>query len=267
MDLKKIETAQLADSGNGRTVSSIHKAKTGKISNKWSSYLPYYDQLFEPIKNDEVCLLEIGVQNGGSLETWAAYFKNARRIIGCDIDSRCANLAFEDNRIRVLVENANSDTGFSQIAKEAPYDVVIDDGSHLSEDIIISFLNYFQLVSPGGTFVVEDTHAVYQRQSSSIHNRSNAFGFFKDLTDLINLQFWYRDKDLSEIFSTYLTEPPPAWLYHGWIESIEFRNSIITIKKSLTPDNNKLGFMQVTGNIAEVDPEPLRVKELIAPRL
>ena len=71
------------------TLLSIHLNKAGKISDKWSSYLTYYDLLFHPIRNLPIQLLEIGIQNGGSVEIWAQYFDNAIAIVGCDIDRRC----------------------------------------------------------------------------------------------------------------------------------------------------------------------------------
>ena len=49
----------------------IHKAKTGKVSDKWASYLHYYDRLFKDYRDQEIALLEIGIQNGGSLDTYA----------------------------------------------------------------------------------------------------------------------------------------------------------------------------------------------------
>jgi len=250
-----------------RSVTGLHNSRLGKVSNKWTSYLAYYDKLFDFIKDNSISLLEIGVQNGGSLETWGKYFPNANLILGCDIDDRCGRLQFEDPRIRIIIGNANSDMVFKEVLSCGPFDVIIDDGSHLSEDILVSFLNYFPLIKPGGIYVVEDTHAIYQRTSTNIHNKNTTFGFFKDLTDVINYQFWFKDQRIDNLFKPYLSTSIPTWLSEGWVESIEFRNSIITIKKSMHADHNKLGQMTITGNIAEVDSEPLRVKGLLAAKL
>ena len=46
----------------------------GKISDKWSSYLDEWDRVFAPIREKRCRLLEIGIQNGGSLEIWSKYF-------------------------------------------------------------------------------------------------------------------------------------------------------------------------------------------------
>ena len=49
--------------GNSRTIDALHRTKTGKVSNKWSSYLIYYDQLFEPIKDTP--LIHASARNSG----------------------------------------------------------------------------------------------------------------------------------------------------------------------------------------------------------
>jgi cephalosporin hydroxylase len=261
-------TAQTAQHHHAvmRSVDDLHRSKKGKVSNKWSSYLAYYDQLFAPLRDAPLRLLEIGIQNGGSLETWASYFSRAESIIGCDINEKCHDLVYTDPRISVIVGNANTSDIFRTIVGRGPYDVVIDDGSHLSEDILVSFLNYFPTVKPGGIYVVEDTHAVYQRASTNIHHKLNALAFFKDLTDVINYQFWFRDEKIENLLKPYLNVAIPSFLAEGWIDSIEFRNSIVTIRKSTAPDHNKLGTITIGGDVAEIDTEPLRIKQAMLMR-
>ena len=91
-----------------RSIDALHRSKTGKVSDKWASYLTYYDALFAPLREAPISMLEIGIQNGGSLETWASYFTQARQFIGCDIDPRCEALRYEDPRVSVVVGDANS---------------------------------------------------------------------------------------------------------------------------------------------------------------
>ncbi|MBK7001208.1 MAG: class I SAM-dependent methyltransferase [Rhodoferax sp.] len=251
---KKNTSIQSSDS-----IQNIHAENDGKVSNKWSSYLPYYDWLFGDISSDRIRLLEIGVQNGGSLETWAKYFINAEFIVGCDINEKCSQLVFEDKRISVIIGNANSQDVYEKLGKLQKFDVIIDDGSHLSEDMLVSFVNYFPLLKPGGIYVVEDTHAVYWRRETKIGS-NNAIKFFQVLSDVVNYQFWHGDSSIDEVLLPYFVSSVPAYLKEGWIDSVEFRNSIITIRKAKTADHAKVGSMNITGNSAEVDPEPLRVR-------
>lgn len=238
------------------TVSELHRNKQGKISDKWSSYLKYYDFLFSPVKDAPINLFEIGVQNGGSLEVWGQYFKNASAITGCDINPRCAGLEFDDQRISVLIGDANSKEIYQKVCELGPFDVIIDDGSHQSDDILHSFLLYFPLLKPSGIYIVEDTHTVYFPPNPGLKSKSSALAFFKELTDLVNFQFWHTDATISDLVSPFLGgKPIPSFLIDGWIESLEFRNSIVTIRKSATADINKLGTRQVVGSIATVAPE------------
>jgi len=233
----------------------LHRTKSGKVSDKWESYLPYYDFLFFPLHDRAIDMLEIGVQNGGSLDTWSQYFENGRNFIGCDIDTDCAQLSYDDPRIKIVVGDANAAPAFQTIKNICPdFDIIIDDGSHKSLDILNSFVNYFPLVKPGGIYVVEDTHTLYSSQfGGSILNEYSAYAFFKRLIDVINFQFWRDDLAIKTYFSTFFPDGnTPSFIADGWIESIDFRNSIITIIKSHKADHEKLGARVIAGASAQV---------------
>ncbi|MBC7700933.1 class I SAM-dependent methyltransferase [Aquabacterium sp.] len=238
-----------------KSIDTLHRTKTGKISDKWASYLPYYDTLFAPLRDQPIQLLEIGVQNGGSQETWAQYFQSAELFVGCDIDPKCEALRYDDPRIKIVVGDANGAPAFQKItALSTAFDIVIDDGSHTSHDIMRSFVNYFPLLKPGGVFVVEDTCCLYMDAfGGGILNEFNAYAFFKRLVDVVNFQFWKNDLSISNYLRSYFDlRSTPAFILDGWIESVEFRNSIITIKKSLTPTHEKLGERITVGSEAQV---------------
>lgn len=235
---------------NERTITSLHATKTGKISTKWESYLPYYDRLFGLLQACRISLLEIGVQNGGSLETWAEYFQAGQHFVGCDIDATCGLLAFDDPRIRVVVGDINEPLTFQKISSISPaFDIVIDDGSHISADILRSFMTYFPLVKPGGLYIIEDAHSLYLDQyGGGILNESGACSFFKKLVDIIGFQFWSDQMSIATYLRTFFPfQSIPGFILEGWVESIEFRNSIITVSKSLVPGHEKLGMALVNG--------------------
>ena len=240
---------------NERSVEKLHRNKVGKASDKWESYLSYYDLLFGPLKNDPVSMLEIGVQNGGSLETWAEYFKKGERFIGCDIDPKCGALQYDDPRISIVIGDANAANTFHAIrAIKQSFDIVIDDGSHVSTDVINGFINYFPMVKPGGLYVVEDTHTLYNDQfGGGILNEYGAYSFFKRLVDVVSFQFWGDQVSINTYLRTFFTLPStPAFILDGWIDSVEFRNSIITIRKASKPGHDKLGKRVLVGDSAQV---------------
>ena len=57
-----------------------------------------------------------------------------------------------------------------------------------------------------------------------------------------------QDININHYLSTFFPKNIPLFIKQGWIESIEFRNSTITINKSLKPGHKKLGQRKVTGN-------------------
>ena len=252
-----------------QSIEKIHKEKTGKVSDKWESYLPYYDSLFEKYRSQNLNLLEIGVQNGGSLETWKTFFKNAACLIVCDIDERCRKLEYDDPRVHIVVGDINQQKTANQIMAICPtFDIVIDDGSHVSDDILSTFFGYFPLLKAGGIYLIEDTHTLYFNDwGGGVLNEIGAYSFFKKIIDVINFQFWKDDLQIDAYFRTFfpLGQMPP-FIKEGWIESIEFKNSIIVIRKSAVATHEKLGARIVSGNVAKVHDQILRFSKYQIPK-
>ena len=68
-----------------KTLKQLYGEHKGKVSDKWFSYLSEYERIFASYREMPLRLLEIGVQNGGSLEIWSKYFHKAEKLLGCDI--------------------------------------------------------------------------------------------------------------------------------------------------------------------------------------
>jgi len=215
----------------------IHEKKSGKISDKWDIYLDIYEELLSKYRNKNINILEIGVQNGGSLETWGAYFKYAETIIGCDINTSCGNLHFNDERIRVVVGDATTEETAKEIDKLAQsFDIVIEDGSHTSHDIVATFVRLFPRLRPGGLYVAEDLHCCYWEEwGGGLGAPCSAIEYFKALCDCLNSSYWHRPG----ITQTGFIDKTGK--HHGIttddklldsIRSIEFYDSICVIRKA-----------------------------------
>jgi SAM-dependent methyltransferase len=233
----------------------LYKDHDGKVSDKWELYLSEYDRLLSRYRKKPLSVLEIGVQNGGSLEIWAKYFPEAERIFGCDIDPSCAELQFEDSRISVFVGDANSSDTKSKILCESPeFEVVIDDGSHTSTDIVESFVGYFSHVSEGGVYIIEDLHCSYwQEFEGGIFAPFSSMSFCKMLADNVNHEHWGVEKSRSELFkgfsAQYGVEITDNILQQ--VHSVEFFNSVCVVKK-MDAKCNILGARFVTGGLQHV---------------
>jgi len=237
------------------TFSDLYAAHRGKVSDKWESYLPVYDEAFRAFRDKPVDLLEIGIQNGGSLEVYARYFPRFNKIVGCDIDPKCAGLTY-DSGIEVIVGDCNDAVTRHRITTLAPaFDIIIDDGSHTSSDIITTFLKYFSLLKSGGVFLIEDMHASYwQRWQGGLFHPESSIAFFKALIDVVNAEHWGISEGVAEFlavnFSGYLPLIRPAMFAE--IGSISFHNSVCVVRKTEAGKTNGLGRRIVKGVEASV---------------
>jgi hypothetical protein len=100
-----------------------------------------------------VRVLEIGVDHGGSLQMWKEYFGLKAQIIGVDIEPRCAEYA--ESQIDICIKN-QCDASLTQLG---PFDIVIDDGSHICAHQSITFRNLWPHTR--GVYLIEDCHNGY----------------------------------------------------------------------------------------------------------
>jgi hypothetical protein len=106
-------------------------------------------------------LMEIGVACGSSLKMWSKYFNDAR-ILGVDIRPDCASLCKLYPNIAITIQNA------TQAPVQGSFDIIIDDGSHVSADIVDTFRHNWPNLKPGGLFVVEDLKCSHNPQYRSL---------------------------------------------------------------------------------------------------
>ena len=237
-----------------KTLREIYKNHSGKVSDKWDIYLDTYEQKLSSLKKSPIKLFEIGVLNGGSLEIFSKYFENAELILGCDIDKNCQKLKYTENNIKLIVGDVNSEEISNQIIKNGDFDIIIDDGSHTSKDIVTSFCKYFKHLKYDGIYIVEDLHASYQKEhGGGLFYPISSMNFFKKLVDIINFEHWGIKKEKNFILRTFKQNYQINMdsINFDEIHSIEFINSLCFIKKKL-PKKNVVGKRHVVGNDAIV---------------
>jgi hypothetical protein len=127
-------------------------------------YCHHLEKFFAPIRNDPIRLVEAGVGGGESIRGWLLYFPNAF-IHGVDIvhstnpwNSESPNA---DERYRFSAGDAASADFWSGYKHGIMFDVVIDDASHMSKDVIETFGLLWSHVTPKGLYVIEDLGCSY----------------------------------------------------------------------------------------------------------
>ena len=118
-------------------------------------YLRHYEFLFAQFKTDKFSLIEFGCYKGDSLRMWEQYFPNAE-IYGVDLDE--STKQHEKGRIHIVIGDATSQDTFNNLKASTGGQVfiIIDDASHAWGDQRRSFELFWDMVSPGGFYVIED---------------------------------------------------------------------------------------------------------------
>jgi hypothetical protein len=119
------------------------------------NYGPFYENLFEKIRNENITLCEIGILRGNSLRSWREYFPNAT-IIG--VDNLPERLIQGENFTTLLGDSDKPLELAEKIREYGPFDIIIDDGSHLPHHQQKCLPVLFKLLKPGGYYIIEDLH-------------------------------------------------------------------------------------------------------------
>ena len=178
----------------------------------WHHYGHTYGALFRRFKYRRVKLLEIGIGGyqaslgGHSLLAWQAFFPRGTVVAG-DIVPKQA-LGGRRRRVRQLDQSSAEDLA-ELCRQEAPFDIIIDDGSHLSAHQIHTFEHLFGALREGGVYVVEDVQTSFwpgrvagtETEWDGAHItdprfRQTCYGYFLELAKYVNHAEFAERRDL-----------------------------------------------------------------------
>jgi hypothetical protein len=174
-------------------------------------YLKHYQRHFSPWRNSKLKLLEIGIgghdqlPGGASLRTWKDYFPKGE-IFGLDLYDKSH---LEQPRITVLQGDQNDPAFLEEMASRyGPFDLIIDDGSHISEHIITSFRALFPHLTANGLYVIEDLYLSYDEPSGGsaveFNDPRTANGMLKTLIE--EMHYRYIPGYVCRSFGQHITE-------------------------------------------------------------
>ena len=167
----------------------IYAGNDGVKVHKWHHYLPLYDRYFARFRGTPVRFLEIGVNNGGSLQMWRRYFGPDAVIYGIDINPDCAQYDGQSGMVRI---GSQDDPDFlaAVVDEMGGIDAVLDDGSHRMAHVDASLRALFPRLEMGGTYMIEDLHtAYYPRFGGGFRARENFFNTVRGMID--DMHDWY----------------------------------------------------------------------------
>lgn len=151
------------------------------------SYTLFYHNILGPIRNRVKKVFEIGIgfqetmpvvnyKVGASLYMWEDYFPNAQ-IYSCDIR---ADLKIETDRIKTFRCDQSQSGDLSKLAEDlgGNFDLIVDDGSHVSDHQIISAIALVPYLSEYGYYFIEDVH---KDNVVKVTDQLRRFGFTTDV--------------------------------------------------------------------------------------
>jgi hypothetical protein len=127
------------------------------IRTKSDDYYRIYEPHFEPIRNNQLNIVELGVLEGNSTKIFSTYFKNSR-ILALDLELRPIDFTHYQNVVYAKCDQ-NDQKALADICEttfSSGIDLVIDDAAHIGFYSLNSFFTLFPLLRPGGIYVLED---------------------------------------------------------------------------------------------------------------
>ncbi|MFG1950404.1 hypothetical protein [Micromonospora sp. NPDC048830] len=204
-------------------------------TDKWGAlhqYPRHYQRHFGPLRDRRLTILEIGIggyhdpeQGGASLRMWRHYFPRAV-IYGLDIvDKR----PLDAPRVVTARGDQSKTEQLEEFARRhGPFDIVIDDGSHVSRDVLISFRALFPHLRPEGLYVIEDLHTsywpeVFHGNDENLDDPRYTVGFLKTLVDGLHHEELLRPEAREPLPTD--TQVTGLHLYHNLVVIEKGRNT------------------------------------------
>ena len=145
---------------------------------------------------------------------WQNYFSKDSLMVGMDINPECS--AYTGENIEIFIGDQSNKEHLSELVKKyGKFDVIIDDGSHVSEHQIASFEYLIDYLNDDGVYLVEDV-------MTEIAVDKNFTSFTREIINNLNDHFYNPDQY-------------PITKYTKCIEGIYFHFGMIFFEKSETP--------------------------------
>ena len=178
------------------------KNNESRVMHKWMHYFEIYDRYFSRYRGTDVHILEIGIEHGGSLQMWKAYFGSKCKVFGVDINKKCEQV--EEDQIKVIIGDQGDKTFLKQLVDDLPrIDILIYDGSHIMSHQIETFEELFPHIYKNGIYLCEDNHCSYHGRWGGGYKESGSFiEFSKNLIDKLHARHSKTDELKIDRFTT-----------------------------------------------------------------
>ena len=210
----------------------LSQNNTDKVTHH--GYHFFYPRYLEKFRDTSDAMIEIGIAYKNSLNAWIEYFDKAF-LYGLDI-----NLEENNERYNIIKCDQSSEEQINIFITNINHIIffIIDDGSHIPEHQLLTFNKLFNILKPGGVYIIEDIETSYWNKLGLCGYETN-YGYkhpksileiFKNIIDDINDEFL---NDENKLLQDELTKDSINKNNREWIQSIIFgQNCIIILKKT-----------------------------------
>jgi hypothetical protein len=186
------------------------------------NYVNIYHQYLQPYRDSAIRYLELGSLGGASLYAFREYFPFAEVLVGVDRNQVQLN-EFDDKKLYTEVGDQTNKTFLQDLSSRlGPFDIMIDDCSHIAELTIKSFEILFPLLKDDGLYIIED-------MSWSL-NREALDYFFNLSRSLYRDRSSYGGDDITDPWkSAHKVSDPIEYS----VDEVIFASSVVIIKKKI----------------------------------
>jgi 23S rRNA U2552 (ribose-2'-O)-methylase RlmE/FtsJ len=125
-------------------------------------FTEFYNDYFEKFLGKNINILEIGISTGSSLLMLREFFPDAK-IFAIDILETSVNLNLGEGIHKWKCSQDDFDQ-LNQIFKDTKFDIIIEDGSHMTSHQQTSLGYFFPYLNENGIYICEDLHTSYSKQ-------------------------------------------------------------------------------------------------------
>lgn len=175
-------------------------------------YTEFYDYYFSKFKNKKPVILEIGIEDGGSINMINDYYKGQCEIYCIDINKDCEKIVKSiGNNIHFINMDQSDEISLMKLCaycqtNDILFDFIIDDGSHMCKHQMITLKYLYKMLKKEGFYIIEDIHTTYNSVfNDDVNNDSySPISFFTKNTNYAYYSDYINNKIHSDVQSALL---------------------------------------------------------------
>jgi hypothetical protein len=176
----------------------------------------YYEEFSRLENKPGLTILEFGVAGGGSLQFYRKILGKNVRIIGVDLNPKCAelaNLGFE-----IFIGDQSDPKFLSELFQKIGWiDILIEDGGHTNFQQITTIIKALPHINDGGVILIDDMQCSYHQRWGN-PSKFSTVNFLKSQIEDIN----YR--------SNKLTRRGVPGIFSETVFSITFYEALVALR-------------------------------------